>query len=128
MIFTGICTAYYVASLENSMFYTCPYFAYELAPFNNWQCEINSIYIRQPHKLPFPAPFNEIKLSQAQIYAIIYGAFASLVAPFQGFMLSGLKRAYHVKDFAATLPGHGGTLDRFDCITLMCILSYFMMT
>jgi phosphatidate cytidylyltransferase len=37
------------------------------------------------------------------------------VGPFVGFLASGIKRAYGIKDFAETFPGHGGTIDRFDC-------------
>jgi len=53
---------------------------------------------------------------------------ASIVCPFMGFWASGFKRAYHVKDFAKTLPGHGGFADRFDCMSNMCIFSYIMIT
>jgi phosphatidate cytidylyltransferase len=45
-----------------------------------------------------------------------------------GFFASGLKRAYHVKDFNNTLPGHGGYADRMDCISMMCFFNYIMLT
>ena len=57
-----------------------------------------------------------LRISRAFIACIIYGIFASLVAPFAGFLASGMKRAYQIKDFAQTLPGHGGFIDRFDCV------------
>lgn len=41
--------------------------------------------------------------------------FASLVAPFGGFFASGFKRAFNIKDFGQSIPGHGGMTDRMDC-------------
>lgn len=41
--------------------------------------------------------------------------FASLVAPFGGFFASGFKRAFDIKDFGHSIPGHGGMTDRMDC-------------
>ena len=52
--------------------------------------------------------------------------FASMLAPFVGFFASGFKRSVGIKDFAANLPGHGGWLDRFDCISAMSIFSYIL--
>lgn len=51
----------------------------------------------------------------AQLYCVVFGIFASLIGPFAGFLASGIKRTYGLKDFAATFPGHGGFLDRLDC-------------
>ena len=47
--------------------------------------------------------------------------FASIIAPFGGFFASGLKRALKIKDFGDIIPGHGGVVDRFDCMNLMMI-------
>ena len=56
-----------------------------------------------------------------QLYCAAFGGFASLVGPFAGFLASGFKRAYGIKDFATTFPGHGGFIDRFDCQILSVI-------
>merc|ERR1712232_492076 len=54
-----------------------------------------------------------------QMHALWLALFASLVAPFGGFLASAIKRAYNVKDFDSIIPGHGGMMDRFDCQFLM---------
>jgi len=43
-------------------------------------------------------------------------------------MASGIKRAYGIKDFAKTFPGHGGFLDRFDCQVLSVIFCALMIS
>jgi phosphatidate cytidylyltransferase len=45
--------------------------------------------------------------------------FASTIGPFGGFFASGFKRAFKIKDFGDTIPGHGGFMDRFDCQVIM---------
>lgn len=41
-------------------------------------------------------------------------------------MASGFKRAFKVKDFGDTIPGHGGFADRFDCqIMMMFFISVY---
>lgn len=59
------------------------------------------------------------KISPVQLHALIFGAFASLIAPFGGFFASGLKRAFKLKDFGDLIPGHGGMTDRMDCQIIM---------
>jgi len=59
-----------------------------------------------------------------QIHAISLAMFASLVAPFGGFLASAIKRAYGVKDFDSIIPGHGGVMDRMDCQFLMALCTW----
>lgn len=58
-------------------------------------------------------------IAPVQFHALVISLFASLVAPFGGFMASGFKRAFKIKDFADKIPGHGGVTDRMDCKVLM---------
>lgn len=59
-----------------------------------------------------------------QAHALWLGLFASLVAPFGGFLASAFKRAYGLKDFANIIPGHGGVMDRMDCQFLMALCTW----
>lgn len=59
-----------------------------------------------------------------QVHAVVLAVFASFIAPFGGFFASGFKRAFKMKDFGDTIPGHGGVTDRFDCQILMAMFSY----
>jgi phosphatidate cytidylyltransferase len=59
-----------------------------------------------------------------QVHALWLAMFASLVAPFGGFLASAIKRAYGVKDFDSIIPGHGGVMDRMDCQFLMALCTW----
>mmetsp|Transcript_17420 Transcript_17420/g.36233 ORF Transcript_17420/g.36233 Transcript_17420/m.36233 type:complete len:559 (+) Transcript_17420:70-1746(+) len=59
-----------------------------------------------------------------QLHAISLSLFASLVAPFGGFLASAIKRAYNMKDFDSLIPGHGGVMDRFDCQMIMALCTW----
>jgi len=59
-----------------------------------------------------------------QIHALWLGFFASVVAPFGGFLASAIKRAYGIKDFDTLIPGHGGITDRLDCQFLMALYTW----
>ncbi|PLW20187.1 hypothetical protein PCANC_09847 [Puccinia coronata f. sp. avenae] len=60
-----------------------------------------------------------------QLHCLVLATFAGLVAPFGGFFASGFKRAFNIKDFGHTIPGHGGLTDRFDCQFIMGVFTYF---
>jgi len=59
-----------------------------------------------------------------QIHILVFGTFASLIAPFGGFFASGLKRTFKIKDFGDSIPGHGGITDRMDCQFIMGFFAY----
>lgn len=60
-------------------------------------------------------------ITMLRFHAMILSLFASIVAPFGGFFASGFKRAFRIKDFGDSIPGHGGVTDRFDCQVMMGI-------
>lgn len=72
----------------------------------------------------FPAAMQDVQFSSMQLHAMVMAVFASLVAPFGGFFASGFKRAFKIKDFATTIPGHGGFTDRMDCQIIMGSFGY----
>lgn len=63
-----------------------------------------------------PKPFSFFKrtleLYPFQLHSLVLSLFASSIGPFGGFFASGFKRAFRIKDFAATIPGHGGFVVR----------------
>jgi len=64
-------------------------------------------------------PNLKIYLHPFQKHALALSIFASTIGPFGGFFASGFKRAFKIKDFGDTIPGHGGFMDRFDCQVIM---------
>jgi phosphatidate cytidylyltransferase len=50
---------------------------------------------------------------------ILLGAGLSLLGQFGDLLLSSIKRDVGIKDIGATIPGHGGLLDRFDSLVLV---------
>ncbi|CAO3664050.1 unnamed protein product [Umbelopsis vinacea] len=65
----------------------------------------------------------EVWIAPVQLHALVMACFASLIAPFGGFFASGVKRAFNIKDFGDSIPGHGGMTDRMDCQFLMGVFS-----
>jgi phosphatidate cytidylyltransferase len=53
------------------------------------------------------------------IHTAILGVLVSIIGQFGDLMLSSIKRDLGIKDMAATIPGHGGLLDRFDSVILV---------
>jgi len=71
-----------------------------------------------------PGEFHTISYAPYQLHLLFMACFASLVAPFGGFFASGFKRAFNIKDFGDSIPGHGGMTDRMDCQFLMGVFVY----
>ncbi|KAK4509626.1 uncharacterized protein ATC70_006928 [Mucor velutinosus] len=57
-------------------------------------------------------------------HGVTMALYASIFAPFGGFLASALKRAANIKDFAGWIPGHGGIVDRVDCQLFMAVFTY----
>ncbi|KAL5574793.1 hypothetical protein UlMin_016492 [Ulmus minor] len=69
-------------------------------------------------------PWKEVSILPVQWHALFLGLFASIIAPFGGFFASGFKRAFKIKDFGDSIPGHGGITDRMDCQMVMAVFAY----
>ncbi|XVE51023.1 hypothetical protein DITRI_Ditri02bG0004900 [Diplodiscus trichospermus] len=77
-----------------------------------------------PEWIPIRFPWKEISVLPVQWHALCFGLFASIIAPFGGFFASGFKRAFKIKDFGDSIPGHGGITDRMDCQMVMAVFAY----
>ena len=72
--------------------------------------------------------YKYVSIAPIQWHSLVMAAFASAIGPFGGFFASGFKRAFKVKDFADSIPGHGGLTDRMDCQFLMGFFSYLYLS
>jgi len=130
--------------LAQYTWFTCPVhdlFIWEAPP--PLTCIVNGVFLPATYALPdalaaivavLPVSFvalfpglgaNTVTLLPIQLHGIAYGLFASFIAPFGGFLASGIKRAYKRKDFDSIFPGHGGLMDRMDCILVMIFFTSF---
>ncbi len=96
--------------------FVCPFEYNEISQSITAECDPSSIFKIQSYSLPLNF---EINMHPFQMYAFKMSIFASTIGPFGGFFASGFKRAFKIKDFGDTIPGHGGFMDRFDCQFLM---------
>lgn len=127
-ICTGVAAVVFTHFLSMSDFLICPATNLHTTVYNYPHCEPNPVFIPQIYQLPANIAewvgFDVITLMPVYFHAAVLATFASLIAPFGGFFASGLKRAFGIKDFGDTIPGHGGITDRFDCQFLMGSFSY----
>ncbi|KAF9429850.1 hypothetical protein BGZ94_009246 [Podila epigama] len=111
----------------------CPVKDLRATAFSGLTCEPNPVFVPTKHFLtPWLASLgrhlgmrhNYVMVAPLQWHVLIMACFASLIAPFGGFFASGFKRAFKIKDFGQSIPGHGGITDRMDCQFLMGLFSY----
>ncbi|KIM40100.1 hypothetical protein M413DRAFT_446253 [Hebeloma cylindrosporum] len=112
----------------------CPVHDLGVSAFSSTECTPNPIFVWRTIELWKPLSIclttlashsvNTISYAPYQLHLLTLACFASLVAPFGGFFASGFKRAFNIKDFGHSIPGHGGMTDRMDCQFLMGIFTY----
>ncbi|ODQ46421.1 hypothetical protein PICMEDRAFT_58738 [Pichia membranifaciens NRRL Y-2026] len=128
-----ICTTFssflFTYIFSNVNYFICPVFDNIYTTFFSVvECDPNPVFIPQIYTLPsFLVEIlhrEYIQVKPVYFHTMIVSMFASLIAPFGGFFASGLKRAFKIKDFGHTIPGHGGITDRMDCQFLMGSFSY----
>ncbi|XP_052818360.1 phosphatidate cytidylyltransferase, photoreceptor-specific-like [Mya arenaria] len=92
------------------------------------ECERHPVFLLDEYAIPetiqiFMKLFGKsqptVNMYPFMLHSIMFSIFASVIGPFGGFFASGFKRAFKIKDFGDTIPGHGGIMDRFDCQFLM---------
>ncbi|KAL5139114.1 Phosphatidate cytidylyltransferase 2 [Glycine soja] len=123
---TTIISAFMLANIMGrSQWLTCP--RKDLS--TGWlHCDPGPLF--KPESYPLPGcishwfSWKEISILPIQWHSLCLGLFASIIAPFGGFFASGFKRAFKIKDFGDSIPGHGGITDRMDCQMVMAVFAY----
>ncbi|KAL4563284.1 hypothetical protein LXL04_027324 [Taraxacum kok-saghyz] len=119
---TTVISAFVLANiLGRYQWLTCP--RRDLS--TSWlECDPGPIFTPELFELPSGLPWKEISVLPVQWHALCLGLFASVIAPFGGFFASGFKRAFNIKDFGGSIPGHGGFTDRMVCQMVMAVFAY----
>lgn len=112
----------------------CPAHDLGVSAWSSVKCDPNPVFVWREWTMWPPLrilassllgqPVSTIPYAPYQFHCLALACFASLVAPFGGFFASGFKRAFDIKDFGHSIPGHGGMTDRMDCQFLMGMFSY----
>ncbi|XP_076459806.1 phosphatidate cytidylyltransferase, photoreceptor-specific-like isoform X1 [Babylonia areolata] len=108
-------------------YFVCPVSYDDIKDHISMECERSQAFILTEYQLPYMVRSlfsllglpGTLQMYPFVLHSISMSIFASFLGPFGGFFASGLKRAYKIKDFGDTIPGHGGIVDRFDCQFLM---------
>ncbi|CAA7261615.1 unnamed protein product [Cyclocybe aegerita] len=112
----------------------CPVHDLGVSAWSSTQCTPNPVFVWKTLELWKPLSMilspaagrtvGSISYAPYHLHLLVLACFASLVAPFGGFFASGFKRAFNIKDFGHSIPGHGGMTDRMDCQFLMGVFTY----
>lgn len=122
-IVTVISASLLANCMGKSQWLTCP--RKDLST-GSLHCDPGPMFKARHYDIQWPSwsPLKEVSILPVQIHALAFGLFASIIAPFGGFFASGFKRAFKIKDFGDSIPGHGGITDRMDCQMVMAVFSY----
>lgn len=112
----------------------CPVHDLGVSAWSNVTCTPNPVFVWKEWQIWTPVAsvlsacfgisITSIPYTLYHFHLMFMSIFASLVAPFGGFFASGFKRAFNIKDFGHSIPGHGGMTDRMDCQFLMGVFIY----
>ncbi|KAK0226120.1 phosphatidate cytidylyltransferase [Armillaria fumosa] len=112
----------------------CPVHDLGVSAWSNVTCTPNPVFVWKEWQIWTPVTsilsacfgisITSIPYTLYHFHLMFMSIFASLVAPFGGFFASGFKRAFNIKDFGHSIPGHGGMTDRMDCQFLMGVFIY----
>ncbi|KAJ3108499.1 hypothetical protein HDU96_007512 [Phlyctochytrium bullatum] len=134
LIATVVFAFFFSGFIVQFPYFTCPVRNMKTSSMSGVTCIPNPVFVTSEHQLAPPLrsllwhvtgkEFQTITFAPFQLHSIVMALFASLIAPFGGFFASGAKRAFKLKDFGDSIPGHGGITDRMDCQFLMSFFSY----
>ena len=107
----------------------CPVIEIGIKPFKQFKMtcdntELNKILYNLSFKNPLNGKIISFIIRNIHFHTFAIALFAGILAPLGGLFASGFKRAINIKDFADTIPGHGGLTDRMDCQLLMGVFTY----
>lgn len=114
----------------------CPEVTFHMTPFQFMHdlssCSPRPYLIAQEYFLPSALSavtgLNSFWIKPIYFHLAVLSIFAGVIAPFGGFFASGFKRAFKIKDFGDSIPGHGGFTDRFDCMLIMGSFTFVYLT
>ena len=108
---------FFTKFLSNFKWLLCPVEKLTIMPFDfeTPHCDVNELLKAYEFSFSVLGKRFTLSLTNLQFHSIFIGLFASSIAPMGGLFASGFKRGIKIKDFADTIPGHGGVTDRMDC-------------
>ncbi len=113
--------------LSRYQFFVCPLEYNEEIMGLATSCIPIPLFQKTTYLMPIPLSFlkRTLDLYPFQLHSLILSLFASSIGPFGGFFASGFKRAFRIKDFAHTIPGHGGFVVRRKFFSVLFFLYKF---
>lgn len=128
-IITTLFSFFFPLLLADIPWFTCPIDKLSFIPqsMTSIACTPHPIFLPHDYVIPdllWGMGGSVVQLRPIQLHGVAYGVFASLVAPFGGFLASAIKRGYDIKDFDKIIPGHGGMMDRMDCQLIIHLFTY----